>query len=49
VHDSLLRGHWLRGTVASDAYRDTHADEIRAMINVWPEVGHDWVALTQPS
>jgi hypothetical protein len=49
VHDSLLRGHWLRGTVASDAYRDTQADEIRAMINVWPEVGHDWVALTQPS
>jgi FMN phosphatase YigB (HAD superfamily) len=48
VHDSLLRGHWLRGTVASSQYRDKHAEEIRSMINVWPEVGHDWVALTQP-
>lgn len=48
VHDSLLRGHWLRGTVASQQYRDKHAEEIRSMINVWPEVGHDWVALTQP-
>jgi FMN phosphatase YigB (HAD superfamily) len=49
VHDSLLRGHWLRGTVASPNYRGKHADEIRSMINVWPEVGHDWVALTRPS
>jgi len=48
VHDSLLRGHWLRGTVASPAYRDKHNEEIRSMINVWPEVGHDWVALTRP-
>jgi hypothetical protein len=49
VHDSLLRGHWLRGTVASPNYRDKYADDIRSMINVWPEVGHDWVALTRPS
>lgn len=48
VHDSLLRGHWLRGTVASPEYRDKHGEEIRSMINVWPEVGHDWVALTRP-
>lgn len=48
VHDSLLRGHWLRGTVASPEYRDKHSEEIRSMINVWPEVGHDWVALTRP-
>lgn len=48
VHDSLLRGHWLRGTIASPEYRDKHGEEIRSMINVWPEVGHDWVALTRP-
>ena len=48
VHDSLLRGHWLRGTVASPEYRDKHGEEIRSMINVWPEVGHDWVALMRP-
>lgn len=48
VHDSLLRGHWLRGTVASPQYRDKHGEEIRSMFNVWPEVGHDWVALTRP-
>lgn len=47
VHDSLLRGHWLRGAVASPQYRDKHGEEIRSMINVWPEVGHDWVALTR--
>ncbi len=46
VHDSLLRGHWMRATVASPKYRNDHATDIQSMINVWPEVGPDWVRLT---